>query len=153
MNFNSLGSKLVSNDSKEMHLVGPDGFSPLFVVKDDKEGWRVTVDDQAEGAEPCLLYVVGQDSAAYRRRRNGMADALRARGKVLKSAEIEQEAMKMVAAAVVGWKNIAWGEEGEKAGLLDFTDDNLLKFLELYRPAFDQVNEFIGDRSNFLRVG
>lgn len=147
MDFTKIGQALASNNGTEMHLTGPDGSALLYAVE-GKDGWGVTTNAEAPGAKPCLLYVVGQDSAQYRRRRNEMADALRARGKVLKSAQIEQEALKMVAAGIVGWANIPL----EDGVLAKFSDGELLKFLDAYRPAFDQVNEFIGDRSNFLRV-
>ncbi|MDK3016551.1 hypothetical protein [Pseudodonghicola flavimaris] len=147
MDFATMGQTLAKNDGIEMHLVGPDGVTELYAVKGENGDWSVTSDPDAEGALPCVFTVVGQDSRAYRRRKHELVDALRARQKVLKSAQIETEAMKMVAAGVTGWSSIPW--EGE---LLEFSDDNLLKFLDLYRPAFDQTNEFIGDRTNFLRV-
>lgn len=146
MDFATMGQTLAKNDGIEMHLVGPDGATPLYAV--EKKGkWEVTADGDAAGAQPCIFTVVGQDSKAYRRRKHELVDALRARQKTLKSAQIDTEALKLVAAGVTGWSGIPW-----EGGLLEFSDENLLKFLDLYRPAFDQVNEFIGDRTNFLRV-
>lgn len=146
MDFASMGQALAKNDGIEMHLNGPSG-EPLFAVQDAKGKWTVTADEEAPGALPCAFTMVGQDSRAYRRRRHELVDALRARQKALKSAQIEGEALKMVAAGVTGWANIPW-----EGGLLEFTDENLLKFLDAYRPAFDQANDFIGDRTNFLRI-
>ncbi|PTX45640.1 MULTISPECIES: hypothetical protein [Gemmobacter] len=149
--FATMGKVLASNEGTEVHLVGPDGFTPLFAVEDAQRGWIVTVDAEAKGAVPCIMTVVGQDSRTYRRRRHEMVDAMRNRQRSIKSAQAEQEAMKMVAAGVVGWKNIPWSD-ADKGYLLSFTDDNLLMFLEAYRPAFDQLNEFIADRTRFLRI-
>lgn len=146
MDFASMGQTLAKNDGIEMQLVGTDGATPLYAVQ-TKGKWTVTSNPDADGALPCTFTVVGQDSRVYRRRKHEMVDALRARQKAMKSAQIETEAMKMVSAGVTGWANIPWD-----GGLLEFSDDNLLKFLDLYRPAFDQTNEFIGDRTNFLRV-
>lgn len=147
MDFASMGQTLAKNDGVQMHLTGPDGTTPLYAVK-VKDGWEVTTDPDAKGAEPCILTVVGQDSRIYRRRRHEMVDALRDRARQMKSAQVEQEAMKMVSAGVTGWSNIPW-----EGNLLEFSNENLLKFLDSYRPAFDQVNEFIADRTNFLRIG
>lgn len=147
MDFASMGQTLAKNDGVEMHLTGPDGTTPLYAVK-DKDRWTVTTDPDAKGAVPCILTVVGQDSRVYRRRRHEMVDALRNRTKQMKSAQVEEEAMKMVSAGVTGWSNIPW-----EGGLMEFSNENLLRFLDSYRPAFDQVNEFIADRTNFLRIG
>lgn len=154
MDFASNGRALVADTGTPMQLVDPtDDFSPLYAIEDPEKGWTVTLDAEAPGARPCILRVVGQDSRAYRRRRHELVDALRARQKAMKSAQIEAEALKMVAAGVIGWENIPWSDPGEKAILLPFNDENLLAFLDLYRPAFDQVNDFIGQRSNFLPRG
>lgn len=147
MDFFSMGRTLAADTGTEMHLTGPDGSTPLYAVELDGK-WSITTDSDAPGAIPCILNVVGQDSKTYRRRKHELVDALRARAKALKSAQIETEAMKMVAAGVTGWQGVVG--DGEQ---LAFTDENLLKFLDLYRPAFDQVNEFVGDRTNFLKVG
>ena len=146
MDFETMGQTLAKNDGIEMQLVGPDGATPLYAVE-VKGKWSVTDNPDAPGAMPCLFMVVGQDCRAYRRRKHELVDALRLRQKTLKSAQIDTEALKLVAAGVTGWSHIPWG-----GGLMEFSDENLLKFLDLYRPAFDQTNEFISDRGNFLRV-
>ena len=151
--FATMASTLASNTGIELHLTGPDGVTPLYAVEDEAKGWIVTTDEDAKGAVPCLFTVVGQDSKAYRRRRHEMVDALRNRQKALKSAQIEEEAMKMVSAAVTGWSGIPWSDAEGKGYLLPFTDENLLMFLDKYRPAFDLVNEAVGDRARFLKIG
>lgn len=152
MTFSDMGETLLSNDGVTMQLNSPTG-TPLYAVKTEN-GWAATDEEEAEGAVPCVFKVVGTDSRLYRRRRNDMLDAVRNRQKSLKAAQIEVEAMRLVAAGVVGWENIPWTnkETGERE-LLAFTSDNLLMFLETYRPAFDQANEFIAERSNFLKQG
>lgn len=147
MDFASMGRTLAKSDGVEMHLVAPDGVTPLYAVQ-EKGKWTVTADPNAKDAQPCILTVVGQDSRDYRRRKHELVDALRTRQKTMKSAQIETESLKLVAAGVTGWANIIWDDGSQ----LEFTDDNLLRFLDLYRPAFDQVNEFIADRGNFLRL-
>lgn len=147
MDFASMGQTLARNDGIDMHLTGPDGVTPLYAIE-VKGKWQVTADPDAKGALPCLFVVVGQDSRIYRRRKHEMVDALRTRQRTIKAAQIDDEALKLVSAGVMGWKNIPW--EGE---LLEFSNDNLLKFLDGYRPAFDQANEFIADRTNFLKIG
>lgn len=152
LTFSEMGEVLQSNDGVPMHLLSPSG-TPMYAIKVDG-GWVLTDDEDAEGAAPCIFKVVGTDSRLYRRRRNELVDAVRSRAKTIKAAQIESEAMRLVAAGVVGWENIAWTdkESGERL-LLPFTSDNLLMFLETYRPAFDQTNEFIAERSNFLKRG
>lgn len=151
MNFATMGKALASDTGTAMHLTDPNG-APLYAIE-GKDGWTVTDDAETKGAQPCLFYVVGQDSRTYRRRRNEMVDALRKSQQAMKAAQVEQEAKKMVAAGVTGWSHIPFGEEGEKGALLEFSDANLLRFLDAYPPAFDQVNEFIGNRANFLQRG
>lgn len=147
MDFESMGRTLAKNDGIEMQLVGPDGATPLYATPDGKDKWKVTDNPDAPGAMPCLFLVVGQDCRAYRRRKHELVDALRARQKTMKSAQIDTESLKLVAAGVTGWSHIPW-----EGGLMEFSDDNLLKFLDLYRPSFDQTNEYIADRGNFLRL-
>lgn len=147
MDFATMGQALARNEGVDMQVVTVDGGTPLFAVKDEQGKWSVTVDAEAPGAVPCLFKMVGQDSRAYRRRKHELVDALRARQKTIKSQQIEEESLKLVAAGVVGWSNIPW-----EGALLDFSDENLLRFLDNYRPAFDQANEFIGDRTRFLKI-
>lgn len=150
--FSEMGEVLQSNDGVSMHLLSPSG-TPMYAVQ-TADGWMATDNEEAEGAVPCVFKVVGSDSRLYRRRRNELVDAVRSRAKTLKAAQIEAEAMRLVAAGVVGWENIPWTdkETGQRV-LLSFTSDNLLMFLETYRPAFDQANEFIAERSNFMKKG
>lgn len=151
MDFGTHGRSLASGTGTTMQLVDPaDGFTPLFAVNDADKGWTLTTDEDTPGALPCILRVVGQDSKAYRRRKHELVDALRTRQKNLKAAQIEVEAMKLVSAGVIGWENIIWSDGENPAEPLPFTDENLLMFLDVYRPAFDQVNEFVAERANFL---
>jgi hypothetical protein len=152
MTFSTMGETLASNSGVTMHLLSPKG-TPLYAVE-TPDGWMATDDEELEGAVPCTFNVVGQDSRVYRRRRNELVDAVRARKRQLKAAEIEEEAIRLVAAGIVSWTNIPWTDKETGRGvLLEFTSDNLLQFLEVYRPAFDQANEFIAERANFLSKG
>lgn len=146
MDFLSMGQTLASDSGVEVQLVAPDGFTRLYAV--EKGGkWSLTTDAEAKGAEPCRVFVTGQDSRAYRRRKHELVDAIRKHQNTIRAAQIETESLKLVAAGVTGWQNIPW--EGE---LLEFSDENLLRFLDVYRPAFDQLDKFIGDRANFMKL-
>lgn len=149
--FSKLGEALASNTGTEMHLLSPSGH-PMYAVH-TPDGWMATEDADMEGAVPCTFTMVGQDSRLYRRRRHELVDAVRSRKRQLRAAEIEEEAMRLVAAGVVAWGNIPWTDKDRGAILLEFTSENLLMFLETYRPAFDQANEFIVERVNFLKQG
>lgn len=152
MTFSGMGEALASNNGVTMHLLSPTG-SPMYAVE-TPDGWIATDEEDMPGAQPCTFNVVGQDSRVYRRRRNELVDAVRSRKRQLKAAEIEEEAIRLVAAGVAGWSNIPWTDKDTGKGvLLEFTSDNLLQFLEVYRPAFDQTNEFIAERANFLPKG
>lgn len=153
MDFASMGRTLAANTGTTMHLVAPDGVTPLYAIQDDEKGWIVTTDPEAPGAKPCRFTVVSQDSKAHRRRRHEVVDALRKQQKTLKSEQVEQEAMRVVAAAVTGWENIPWSDGKDQPGyLMEFSNENLLKFLDLCQWNYQQVQDFIAERTNFLTI-
>jgi hypothetical protein len=63
----------------------------------------------------------------------------------LDPAEIEQENLELVAACIVGWKGLSFG--GKK---FEYSKENAVKLMQDFPEIYEQVDLFVGDRSNFL---
>ena len=149
MDFSTISQSLATT-THTMHILGPDGL-PMWAYT-DPETQKASVTSDADNLESrgieyraAVFKVVGQDSAAYRKRRAELYNLFQKR-KRLKFNENEEERLKTVAAAVVGWDGIPWNGEW-----LEFTDANVLTFMDGYRPAYDQADEEMANRGNFAR--
>lgn len=95
------------------------------------------------------LKVLGMDSKAYQDQQRKTQDRNMKKGfrglKQLKSETIENDKTELICACTVDWDNVVY--DGET---LDCTRENCRWLYKSYRWIFDQVDEFIGDRGNFL---
>ncbi len=143
MDFHSISSSLADSKGVPLHIVSPDGL-PLYAEDLGDGKWNLTT---KKTEFPCRFFMVGQDSEKFRQRKAKMyIEAVKTSRKKKNFDEAEHEMLETVAAGVVGWENIVWTGNV----LFDYDEDNLIEFLDAYRPAFDQANTFIMDRSNFF---
>lgn len=63
----------------------------------------------------------------------------------LDPAEIEQENLELVAACIAGWKGLSF--DGKK---FEYSKENAVKLLSDFPEIYEQIDMFVGDRSNFL---
>ena len=93
------------------------------------------------------LKLVGSDSAKYRERQREMQDKRLSKGKFkLSAAELETEAVGLIAACVVDWKNVVVDDKP-----LACTDANVRKIIKEQKWVREQIDVAIADRANFIK--
>lgn len=128
MDLASLSIRRAEN-GEALHLRHPVTEAPLY---------------DADGA-PLTVQVIGQDSSAYRRKRNELIEK-RPTGK-LSIAYLEAEGLDLSVACVAGWsENIVL--DGNK---LAYSETNVRRAFVNLPWMREQVDAFCAERANFLK--
>lgn len=131
-------------DLSQVAAVQPaDGAAPMEVR--DVNGSPIL---KADGS-PITITLLGKDSDAWIRHENAMGDRrLNQRGGAkLKMEGLKAENVAGYAKCTVSWDGIGLGEDESPC-----TYENALKLYTKYPAIRDQVDEFMGERANFLKV-
>ena len=97
-----------------------------------------------------ILTLAGSDSRRYKTANHMIQNRSLSRGKFKITAEkLEANALEILAACVIGWKNVEDSDLFPK-GTPECTADTALAFLGKHAWAKEQVDTFIADRANFL---
>lgn len=121
--------------------------SQFDTKKTSEEGVWVEIESPTDG-EPLGTHfkILGSDSEVYNKQLRKNKDKMMKQGmKNIKSENLEVEEIELLVACTVDWDNIV--DNGEK---LECTKENVRYVYKTYPWIKDQVDEFIGDRSNFL---
>ena len=100
---------------------------------------------------PIVLKVVTQDSEqvkAIERRiiNRRLQIAKTTRRPNITSEDLEEENLQKIAGSIVGWEGVNLN------GALPYSHDNAIRVLRELPWLFEQVEEFVTDRSNFLKT-
>lgn len=104
--------------------------------------------ENPKDSEPLGVHfkLLGSDSEEYNKQVRKNNDKRIKKGmKNLKSETLEAEGLELLVACTVDWQDVM--DEGEE---LECTKENVRKVYKKYPWIKDQVDEFVGDRSNFL---
>jgi len=144
MDFSTISRDLSDSSGTPMQLQSPDGYDMWAYQDGDK--WSVTTQPETVSAEckPVRFLVIGSDSKPFRRRQSELFK-LAQNAKKVDFSTAELEGAKTISAGIVGWQNVIW--DGAQ---MEFTPDNVEKLLLGYRPAAEQADAFMSDRTNFF---
>lgn len=122
----------------------------LDTSKASEEGVWVDIENPATGeATGIRIKVLGMDSKAYLDHTRKVQDRNLKKGfrgmKNLKSEVLDNNKIELICACTVEWENIQFNSE-----VMLCNPENKKWLYKTYRWIFDQVDEFIGDRGNFL---
>lgn len=133
MDFATLDTVKAANDGADYHVRHFETDQPLYLDEDQEK--------------PVTIRIVGKDSDRFKRMAHAKIDKLTAEGrrKAKSAKETEAELIQVVADCVIGWGNIKL--EGK---MLEYTPANVVMFLQRFPWVFEQLNEAIADRGNFL---
>lgn len=101
-----------------------------------------------------LAHISDPRFKAIERQLTDKALTKRARGKVPKSEELDENRIKLISTVVLGfvWENDADGKPGQFGGeQLKFSGENVLKLLSIDWVR-DQIDEALAEQSNFFKV-
>jgi len=121
--------------------------SQFDTKKTSEEGVWVEIENPIDG-EPLGIHfkILGSDSEVYNKQIRKNKDKMMKQGmRNIKSENLEVEEIELLVACTVDWDNIV--DNGEK---LECTKENVRYVYKNYPWIKDQVDDFIGDRSNFL---
>lgn len=97
-----------------------------------------------------VITVMGVDSDEYRkallRLRNEQLKYARKNGGKTSAEKLQQESIDLLVAATVGWRGL-----DKKGQEWPFSPDNARELYRKYPFIREQVDEFIGERRNFIR--
>ena len=107
--------------------------------------WMEIETADGEGTDMWLL-LAGSDSSYHKKEINKQRDKMLKKKKMQRSSsEIENDNINLLAASTLDWKNVQYnGEE------LECNRENVRWLYKNFPAVQEQVDEFIGDRSNFL---
>ena len=97
------------------------------------------------------LSLVGLDSKQYQEKNRSILNKRLRQPSAVKSKvkataeEFEASSIELLAACVIGWKNIQWD-----GAYLEFSKENALRLLTEVPFIKDSVDEFVHERSNFI---
>ena len=94
---------------------------------------------------PFKIKLIGKDSKAYGAKIRRVYEKTRNKKKGLNAAEIEIERMAIAVACTIEW-DVKWTDGKE----LPCTSDNVEMIYTQFPWILEQVEDFIGDRANFL---
>lgn len=131
MDLSTLNVAAAADRGADLHLAHPSTGEPLYT----------------EDGKPVTIRLLGADSHEYRQRIRRLANQnLNKKKRERQNLEqIEEQAAELLAAITVGWSNIVL--EGET---VECNVDNAKSLYLDYAWIREQVDEFVGERANFL---
>lgn len=133
MRLSEIKMEMAADKGAELHLLHPVTEEPLFT--DDKK--------------PMVIRLVGIDSKQYRKASAKIGDReLKKRKKSTTMEKARARGTELLAACTIGW-NIQIDKDKPCA---DFSTDAAEKLYSDMGWIREEVDEFIGERSNFLQI-
>jgi len=125
-------------------------FKKFDIAKDSNNGAEMQVIHPGTGSEieGCTIRLMGSDSDVYRKEIKKRAEKSlnsKSRNKKIDLDEAELKGAQLLARLTVSWKGI---DEGKTA--IECTFENAVKLYLEHRWLREQVEEFIGERANFM---
>jgi DNA polymerase III alpha subunit len=122
----------------------------LDTNKASEEGVWCDIENPATGEQTGIrIKVLGMDSKAYKNQTRKVQDRNLKKGfrgmKNLKSETLENNKRELICVCTVDWENIQYNTEN-----LECNPENKKWLYKEFPWIFDQVDEFIGDRGNFV---
>jgi hypothetical protein len=122
----------------------------LDTNKASEEGVWCDIENPSTGEQTGIrIKVLGMDSKAYKNQTRKVQDKNLKKGfrgmKNLKSETLENNRIELICVCTVDWENVQYNAE-----TLECNPENKKWLYKEYPWIFDQVDEFIGDRGNFL---
>ena len=122
----------------------------LDTSKASEEGVWCDIENPSTGeATGIRIKVLGMDSKAYKDQTRKVQDRNLKKGfrgmKNLKSETLENNRIELICVCTVEWENVHYNGEERPCD-----NENKRWLYKEYTWIFDQVDEFIGDRGNFL---
>ena len=122
----------------------------LDTNKASDEGVWCQIENPATGDSTGIrIKVLGMDSKVYLDQTRKVQDRNLKKGfrgmKTLKSETLDNNKIDLICACTVAWENVKYNGEDRICDA-----ENKRWLYKTYRWIFDQVDEFIGDRGNFL---
>lgn len=122
----------------------------LDTNKASDEGVWCPIENPATGDSTGIrIKVLGMDSKVYLDQTRKVQDRNLKKGfrgmKTLKSETLDNNKIDLICACTVDWENVKYNGEDRICDA-----ENKRWLYKTYRWIFDQVDEFIGDRGNFL---
>lgn len=135
-NLEDFDTTQLSEEGVDMELLDPNG-DPIF--------------QDEEKTKPVTIRVLGRDSEQFMRtqRRQIERRLQRQRGQRMRQIPIEElveEQSELLAAVTVNWSGIE-----EKSASVPFNPANVRRIYKNYPWIREQVDNFIGDRANFMK--
>ena len=119
----------------------------LDTGKTSEEGQWLEL-EHPKTSEPLDMHIklLGRDSEAYKKQVRKNQDKNLKKGlRNLKSENLENETIELLTACTVDWKGVVY-----QGGELECTKENIRWVYKEYDWLREQVDEFVGDRANFL---
>jgi len=111
-----------------------------------EEGQWMEVETPGGEGTDIHLKLAGSDSSYYQKQIQTQQRKMLKKKKFNKTPEeIENDNIELLAACTLDWQNVAYKEES-----LDCTKYNVRWLYKAFQLIREQIDEFIGDRSNFL---
>ena len=131
MDLNDLNLDAQAEAGAEMHLAHP-----------------VTDEKLMNDGKPMTLNLIGTESKQYRAKEHEFQNKRLnkiSRGKKLNMSVNDDETCDLLSVCIVGWSGLVMG--GEE---IEFSQREAVKLLMKFKWIRDQVDEFVGDRTNFF---
>lgn len=109
-----------------------------------------TKEELVYDGKPVWISLLGPDSEKYKKENNKIINGRiksNRKGGTITTEVIEQDNKKLVSMVITGWSD-NFGIDGEP---LTFSLENAKMLLDAYPWIYDQLNDFLGDRGNFLQ--
>lgn len=122
----------------------------LNTTKASEEGVWHDIENPSTGeATGIRIKVLGMDSKVYQDHTRKVQDRNLKKGfrgmKNLKSETLDNNKIELICVCTVAWENVQYNGD-----VLECNTENKKWLYKEFRWIFDQVDEFIGDRGNFL---
>jgi len=122
----------------------------LDTNKASEEGVWCEIENPANGESTGIkVKVLGMDSKAYQDQTRKIQDKNLKKGfrgmKNLKTETLDNNKIELICVCTTEWENVEYNGE-----TLECNMENKRWLYKTFRWIFDQVDEFIGDRGNFL---
>ena len=110
----------------------------------------ITKEEIVFNGERLYVDMLGPDSEKYRKLNNKIINGRiksNRKGGAITTEVIEQDNKNLAACVITGWSP-AFVRDGAP---FEFSPENAKVFVQAYPPIYDQINDFLGDRGNFLK--